>query len=269
MSAKNIRVFMDTQRLIKNNDRLNRLTKDAVLNTELYFEHFTAKSKETGAPAIITAEETLTLLAARKLRSRYNKVAALNFANAIVPGGGVTLGANAQEEYLCRAGNLYKCLLKPGLYKDFYLYHLSLFNTYYSDRIIYSKRVTFFKDDIQISPSSAKYETRYTDDWMDIDVITSPAPNIRLKVMPNIDKVSRILEGRIRNILEVCIENKAQALVLGAFGCGAFGNNPATVAEAFRKILKDERYECYFKEIVFAVKPSKDRSNFTCFEQVF
>ena len=269
MSIKNIRIFADTQKLVKADSRLNRLTKQAIQNTVLYRENFTAKSKESGTPAIIAVEETLTLIAARKLASKYDKTTTLNFANAIVPGGGVVIGASAQEEYLCRAGNLYNCLLKPGLHKDFYLYHTTLFNTYYSDRVIYSKGVTFFKEDILINPSRAVYEPQYTDDWANIDIITSPAPNIRLKIKPDANKVSRILESRIRNIFEVCIENKAQALVLGAFGCGAFGNSPAVVAGIFEKILKDEHYEDYFREIIFAVKPSKDRNNFACFKQIF
>lgn len=38
------------------------------------------------------------------------KVCVLNFASACNPGGGVTKGAHAREECLCRISTLYPCL---------------------------------------------------------------------------------------------------------------------------------------------------------------
>ncbi|MDO5392906.1 MAG: TIGR02452 family protein, partial [Eubacteriales bacterium] len=45
--------------------------------------------------------------------------------------------------------------------------------------------------------------------------------------------------------------NGANLLVLGAFGCGAFCNNPAVVARAYREVL--DEYAGYFDQVVFAV----------------
>lgn len=253
MSIKNISIFIKTQKHFKNDKNLLNLTKQSVENTVIYFENFKSKHKEKNSPAVIYTEENPTLTVAIRLRNKYAKVAALNFANATTPGGGVILGADAQEEYLCRTGNLYNCLTKRNNYKDFYFYHISKFNTYYSDRIIYSRGVAFFdKDNI-----------------FDIDVITSSAPNINFKIKPNMAKISDIFISRIRNILESAIDNNIEAIVLGAFGCGAFGNDPNLVAEAFRKILIDEHYNEFFKEIVFAIKHSKNNKNFTSFNAIF
>ncbi|MCL1866907.1 MAG: TIGR02452 family protein [Oscillospiraceae bacterium] len=235
MSIKNIRTFIDTRKRFKQDESLLNLTKQAVENTVLYRENFSAGKTKSGSPAIIYCQEESTLTVAEKLKDKYVRVAVLNFANATTPGGGVIFGANAQEEYLCRNGNLYACLTKRGLYKSFYLYHILRFSTYYSDRIVYSKDVSFFGER----------------GLFQADVITSPAPNITFMISPSEKKVSRVIESRVRNIFETAIDNQAESLVLGAFGCGAFGNKPEIVAEVFRKILRDEHYENYFKEIVF------------------
>ena len=270
MSIKNIRIFKDTQGLIKNNESLGKETTSAIENTMLYPQNFRVGYKQLHDPAHISVEENLTLIVARRLKNNYERVAVLNFANAIMPGGGVTLGANAQEEYLCRASNLYNCLLQYKMIKDFYLYHLFLVNTYYSDKVIYSKGVVIFKKDVRKKDSSLKYDIEYTKDWIDVDIITSAAPNIRFMIKPNMNKISQIFMNRIRNILETAIENKIEALVLGAFGCGEFKNPPEIVSEAFRKILKEEHYEDYFKEIVFAIKHTNQiDNNLSCFKKKF
>jgi len=252
MNIKNIKAFIDAKKYF-NSDEYVHLTENVMKSTIVYRENFIASNKEKNSPAVIYTEENTTLITAERLKRQHTKVAALNFANATTPGGGVLLGANAQEEYLCRSGNLYKCLTQYHIYRDFYLYHILKFNTYYSDRIVYSEDVAFFGND----------------GIFNIDIITSPAPNIKLKIKPDITKVTGIFESRIKNILEVAIDNKVNALVLGAFGCGAFGNNPNIVAEALRKALKSEHYENYFNEIVFAIKASKDNANYIAFKNVF
>ena len=43
------------------------------------------------------------------------------------------------------------------------------------------------------------------------------------------------------------------AIILGAFGCGVFKNNPYTVAQIFNELLKKEGFEKYFEHITFAI----------------
>ena len=70
-------------------------------------------------------------------------------------------------------------------------------------------------------------------------------------MLPNGD-LQYLFEKRIRNILEVAIDNEVDVLILGAFGCGAFHNPPDIVADAFREVLLTDRYRKSFEQIVFA-----------------
>jgi uncharacterized protein (TIGR02452 family) len=56
--------------------------------------------------------------------------------------------------------------------------------------------------------------------------------------------------------LQKAIENDIEALILGAFGCGAFNNPPTVVAKAFQSVLMKDRYFHAFSDVIFAVKRS-------------
>jgi len=79
-----------------------------------------------------------------------------------------------------------------------------------------------------------------------------------------------ILKKRIKNLFEVCIENDIQALILGAFGCGAFRNPPDIVASAFSEELLERRYSHAFEDVIFAVKRTGSFcANIAAFEITF
>lgn len=65
------------------------------------------------------------------------------------------------------------------------------------------------------------------------------------------EALQRLHEKRARSILAVATRNGADILVLGAFGCGAFRNDPKVVASAYASVLKDCRY--HFDLIEFAI----------------
>ncbi len=88
--------------------------------------------------------------------------------------------------------------------------------------------------------------------------------------MPLDEQLYHIFDSRIRNIPESAIEHEAEALVLGAFGCGAFHNPPEIVSKAFRNILLEDRYRHAFDHVVFAVKRTGSFcENIECFEIEF
>ena len=74
---------------------------------------------------------------------------------------------------------------------------------------------------------------------------------------------------RITNIFEAAIENDIGALILGAFGCGTFRNDPNLVASTFGYVLEKPRYKYAFKNISFAIMRSDTPCpNLTAFSQV-
>ena len=114
-----------------------------------------------------------------------------------------------------------------------------------------------------------------------VDVITCAAPNMNevpttiynpdngeVRAGITDDELLKLHERRGRKILSVAAANGAEVLILGAFGCGAFSNDPQIVAQAYRNILPE--YLNYFRLIEFAVycRPGDD-SNCQAFREKF
>ncbi|WP_410537688.1 TIGR02452 family protein [Streptomyces sp. KL2] len=171
-------------------------------------------------------------------------VAVLNFASARNPGGGYLNGAQAQEEALCRASALYVCLLRaPGYYE----HHRAERSAFYSDRVIHSPGVPVFRDDRGV----------LLEEPFEAGFLTSPAPNagvIARRAPEEAGRVPGALLVRAERVLEVAAAQGYRRLVLGAWGCGVFRNDPAVVAGAFRSHLADGgRFAGRFAHVVFAV----------------
>ncbi|MEK8016357.1 MAG: TIGR02452 family protein, partial [Candidatus Parabeggiatoa sp.] len=157
----------------------------------------------------------------------YHRVGVLNFASAKNPGGGFLNGAHAQEESLARSSGLYHSLLKCRLHYD---YHRSQKSCLYSDHVIYSPRCPIFRQD----------NGTLLDEPYSVDFITSPAPNAGVVYRNESDKISlipQVLQERSSKILSLAASYGCDALVLGAWGCGVFRNDPEMVAKAFYEHL--------------------------------
>jgi uncharacterized protein (TIGR02452 family) len=103
-----------------------------------------------------------------------------------------------------------------------------------------------------------------------VSVMTIPAPNRRGAALIATDSlIETTMTRRIRIMLRVAASHGCRELVLGAWGCGAFGNSPQNVSQYFRKVLKDEGYEKCFTHIVFAVYGSPDGKNVKAFRETF
>lgn len=272
---ENVIVFKDTENLCKTNPRISEAVKRSTSAQKLILEgDALAEQKkdlyEDAVNVIVTKKRTFEAAAAYKNQH----VAVHNFASASNPGGGVTKGANAQEECLCRCSGLYFCLNTPAMWDGFYKPHRDAHDLIHNDDIIYTPGVTVFKTDTatpQLLPES---------EWYDVDIITCAAPNLRnqpsnqynsgdgnRQVKMKDKELLALHEKKLRRILEIALSEGCETIILGAFGCGAFQNNPEVVALANRNVIKD--YLHAFKNIEFAVYcPPRDDSNYKVFERV-
>lgn len=248
---KLIKCFEDTIKISKSN-KLAEKTEKAILSNKIYYENSTCntpKVKSGVHGGNIIVEQNTTFNAAKKY-CHLGRVAVLNFANPVNPGGGVQNGAMAQEECLCRSSNLYLCLSAKNVHEEYYSYHSEKGNHFWSDRLIYTQDVTVFKDDKGIPTLLPREE------WFDVDVITCAAPYLAKRKYTNSTALLQLFESRIKNIFESAIDNHVDVLILGAFGCGAFKNPPKIVAEAFCRTINNYNYFNFFKKIIFAIKPT-------------
>lgn len=192
-------------------------------------------------------------------------VLVLNFANPVHPGGGVRRGARAQEEDLCRKSSLLLALEDESA-KKYYDYNASLHTYMGSDAMIINPTVEIIKD--------AKGEL--LDESAVVSVMTCAAPMISsgIEGMTQAEYEQMFYE-RIVATLKVAAHYRYKYLVLGAWGCGAFGNDAQVIAKLYFKAFKEFNYnglshESLFNQIYFAVLDrSSDQYNFNSFFRYF
>lgn len=213
------------------------------------------------SPTRIELTGETTLEAGRRLveTEGESRVVALNFASAKNPGGGFLGGAKAQEEDLARCSALYPCLVRQNTYYEANRAESTLL---YTDYMIYSPDIPFFRDD----------HLRFLERPFLLSMITAPAPNAgaALDRNPQLseERIRETFDTRIPKVLAVAAAKGHRTLVLGAWGCGAFRNDPNVVAAAFHRALSHERFRGMFDRVVFAVYDPKGR-NRPAFERYF
>lgn len=181
----------------------------------------------------ITNETTLG--AALRLVEAGLRPLALNFANGVQPGGGFLGGARAQEEVLCRSSALYQTLVNDEMYEE----HRKRKRPDSTDWVIYSPDVPIFRKDDG---------TGIEHPWL-LSFITCAAP-----YAPAIGKLEAgdLLQKRMHRVLSIARALDHSVLVLGAWGCGAFDNDPRSTAINFRQALEND-FSGAFSDIVFAI----------------
>lgn len=262
-------VFADTLSYIEENRTLNKAQNKSIAETVLYQadEEIPLPAEKRSEPAKIFLSGARTFEAAMRLHKENpgKKIAVLNFASAVNPGGGVILGASAQEECLCRCSTLYGTLDQEDLWNRYYLVNRKAMDPLYTDACIYSPGILICKTD-EAQPKRMKEE-----EFVSADVITCAAPKLGREYHrgsdPALDeKLSAVYRSRIRRILEIAAVRKAEILVLGAFGCGAFHNDPDLVSKAFDEELKN--YLNRFEIVEFAVYCREaETKNYRAFRQ--
>ena len=262
-------IFKDTYDKCEKLTVLRESIEQSIKLTKLYLEghkfvlnNTAIKSKDYNI--IITPDRTLeAVYKYYVMNDNKGKIGVLNFASAKHPGGGVLKGAKAQEESICRISTLYSCLNTEFLKDNYYSYHIEK-KKEYSDRIIYIPNVLVFKSD-----DNDFCQILNEKNWYNIDVISCAAHNQKAyKVV--YEKLKEINYNKIKAIIECAVENNIDNLILGAFGCGAFANDPKLVSKTFKKILIDENYYKYFENVHFAIFTTlNEKKNLDEFSQTF
>lgn len=193
-------------------------------------------------PTIEVSDETTQAAAYRLVHEEgVADLVLLNYASAKNAGGGFLKGAKAQEEDLARCSALYPCLMAQPRYYEANRGESSLL---YTDHIIYSPRVPFFRVHSRDAPIESPYLC---------SVITAPAPNageVLRRDRGAGPSIREALHRRARYVLAVAAARGHSTLLLGAWGCGVFRNDPSEVAEAFAAPLARS---AAFSRVVFAV----------------
>ena len=205
----------------------------------------------------------------RKLVEDGYKPIMLNMVNRHTPGGGVINGARAQEESLFRQSNL--CV---SLYQ-FDEYHAGLLGLplgngrYPMDRDtggIYSGRVMFFRESSR--NGDCLVETPFECAVVSVAAINRPdlTPDGLL-----VDWAVAATKKKIRTMLRIGLLHGHDAIVLGAWGCGAFRNPPEHMAQLFHEVLREAEFADKYRVVRFAVIEDHNsrHSNFAPFDREF
>lgn len=199
------------------------------------------KDKDTVIHVVdMTAEDAVMQYAGN------GKTCILNFASYKNPGGRFYDGDMAQEEALCHVSTLYPVLRSFTSEYSRRLSHLN--NGLYNEDFIYSPDIIFFKD--------GKMQK--------CDVLTYAAPNMMRKAKTK--EYHDVLCRRMLNAFVIPYLHGCENVILGAWGCGVFCNNPITVAEIWK--LYEDGLDGLYSNIVHPVPTMKGTKNYDAFMRV-
>lgn len=199
-----------------------------------------------------------TVDAILRLKAEGKDPAVLNFASARNPGGGFINGAMAQEESLAASGCLYETQLA---HEEYYQKNRACKSMMYTDHAIYSPDVVFFRDGsfrLLVHPVTAS-------------VLTLPAVNMgQVKRKGEDAKTAEaVMRRRMKLSLTIFAKQNCGHLILGAYGCGVFRNDPEQIARWWKELLAED-FPGVFRSVVFAVLDrSAAGSCIGAFEKIF
>lgn len=190
------------------------------------------------------------LKVAERLTEEGLETCVLNMASFLRPGGGVMSGSAAQEEDIFRRTNIFKSLFQYSILAADYgveenEQQYPLERTYGA---IYTPHVTVFR-------GSSAEGYKYLDKPFMVNVVSVAAVK-RPQIVGNRDIqdwVKNTIGRKVMQMLDIAICHGNDAIVLGAFGCGAYATPPEPVAKIFKAVLEMDRYAKAFDKVVFAV----------------
>ena len=249
-----IEVYKDTRRVIERGD-LGLINMGSMKMTYGVDEESPSNIK------VVDCDSVTALFEEDAIRYR-ERICVLNMASAKKPGGGVERGEPTQEECLYRCSNLSQ-------------HNLDIYYPLKDNEFMYQQDVVFFKD--------AEYEILDEDHWVEADVISFPAINLNPNSYFDKEQQKWIdgliekpidydaqLKAKIRALFDAAIQRNVDIMILGAWGCGVFKNDPTDVAYAFRDVLIEEEYSKQFQSVVFPVinDENSTNNNYYYFEKI-
>jgi uncharacterized protein (TIGR02452 family) len=192
----------------------------------------------------IIYEKLKVIQCAQKYRNMYvdKNVSLLNFASAKNPGGGFLRGSMAQEESIAYVSTLYHSLVESDMYE---INKKDSKNGLYNYNAIYTSEISVFKLD--------RYDQDYIKPFY-VSTISCPSVNKLDAKRKNVEDATIYdkMIDRIRLVFKTAKTHKVAILILGAFGCGVFGNDPKDVKDIFMGLIENE-YENVFEKIIFTI----------------
>ena len=183
-------------------------------------------------------------------------VLVLNFANPHRPGGGIRAKPGTQEEHLCVKTTLL-CSLETEEAWPFYQTNLDCGTQAQTDSILFSPNTMVIR----------KPDLLLREDPFPVAIMTVSAPIASRMEESELPNLENILNHRIHGMLQAAATEGYSRLVLGAWGCGNFGNDPELVARLFHQVLTESfgpdngyRASDFFNEITMAVMDTAEGS---------
>ena len=230
------------------NSKYKKEIAESIKNTEMHNDVKFYSKLENGT-AIIKVEPIDSVEAV--IKGNGKRQCLLNFASYKHPGGGFLGGSMAQEEALCHESTLYSILV--NFQKSFYDKNsLDTNNALYRNKALYTRDVIFERNKKAVAS----------------DVLSCACPNWNAAKSKGITKEQNetALRSRIKYILMLASSHQINRLILGAYGCGVFGQDAKVVARIFHEEITKTLIHKKI-EIVFAIP--KGNGNYEAFKKEF
>lgn len=211
--------------------------------SKVYFKDISNPDTHRHIPVVeVLPKDTVSCL----IDTGEGDVCILNMASQKRPGGGVRNGARAQEEALFRCSNLHH-----SISSDFYPLGMN--------EALYTEGSIFFKDKDYnlIQPIKT-------------DVITIAAVNLNNSILTK-KEYEKTTKQKIRLMLSIPKQNGIKTLILGAWGCGVFKNDPKIMSQFFKEVIFDEGFGLGFEKIIFGIINDHNSvgNNYQIFSEIF
>lgn len=200
-----------------------------------YIESVTKTPTRCFTPIVVSIYSPTKAAILAHQKNEFDQICILNFANPVTPGDGYLKGQFSREAKLCRESLLYPTIDGNRMYYENKTHGTAAEG---NDIMIFSPDVYLLRDDFD-NPLPKPFKLH----------LISSSPSDGFKVLKSLD----IIEERIRKIVRLAAYKKIDVLILGAFGCGAFRNEPKPIARIFRKVLVNEGLKDQFKSVIFAI----------------